>query len=160
MSSAEINQVLANSLSPDATLRSAAEQQLTQAAESNFSHAHRSLQPLYLATLVQELANEQAEGSIRAAAGIALKNAFTTRDFARHQELQAKWLQQTDNETKTRVKELTLQTLASSNAQAYTGEGYGAPGWETVQRHHHPTRLSDVIEEDERSRASTQMSRF
>lgn len=82
------------------------------------SHAHRSRQPLYLATLVQELANEQAQGSIRAAAGIALKNAFTTRDFARHQELQAKWLQQTDDDTKNRVKELTLQTLASSNAQA------------------------------------------
>ncbi|KAM3501455.1 hypothetical protein MY11210_009362 [Beauveria gryllotalpidicola] len=47
-----------------------------------------------------------------------------------------------------------------SNPQDYSGEGYGAPGWETVQRHHHPTRLSDVIEEDERSRASTsQISR-
>ncbi|KJZ72575.1 hypothetical protein HIM_08099 [Hirsutella minnesotensis 3608] len=110
MSSSEINQVLANSLSPDANLRTAAEQQLNQAAESNF--------PLYLATLVQELANEQADGSIRAAAGLALKNAFTTRDFARHQELQAKWLQQTDETTKNRVKELTLQTLASSSAQA------------------------------------------
>ncbi|KAM5518251.1 hypothetical protein FOXYSP1_09036 [Fusarium oxysporum f. sp. phaseoli] len=110
MSSSEINQVLANSLSPDANLRNAAEQQLTQAAESNF--------PLYLATLVQELANDSADGSIRAAAGIALKNAFTTRDFARHQELQAKWLQQTDDETKNRVKELTLQTLNSSNTQA------------------------------------------
>ncbi|KAG5663346.1 hypothetical protein KAF25_001282 [Fusarium avenaceum] len=95
-----------------ANLRNAAEQQLTQAAESNF--------PLYLATLVQELANDSADGSIRAAAGIALKNAFTTRDFARHQELQAKWLQQTDDETKTRVKELTLQTLSSSNTQAGT----------------------------------------
>lgn len=104
--------MLANSLSPDANLRNAAEQQLTQAAESNF--------PLYLATLVQELANDSADGSIRAAAGIALKNAFTTRDFARHQELQAKWLQQTDDETKTRVKELTLQTLNSSNTQAGT----------------------------------------
>ncbi|KAG7416105.1 armadillo-type protein [Fusarium sp. MPI-SDFR-AT-0072] len=112
MSSSEINQVLANSLSPDANLRNAAEQQLTQAAESNF--------PLYLATLVQELANDSADGSIRAAAGIALKNAFTTRDFARHQELQAKWLQQTDDETKNRVKELTLQTLNSSNTQAGT----------------------------------------
>lgn len=104
--------MLANSLSPDANLRNAAEQQLTQAAESNF--------PLYLATLVQELANDSADGSIRAAAGIALKNAFTTRDFARHQELQAKWLQQTDDETKNRVKELTLQTLSSSNTQAGT----------------------------------------
>ncbi|KAJ6446834.1 glycosyltransferase family 2 [Purpureocillium lavendulum] len=96
----------------DANLRNAAEQQLHQASESNF--------PLYLATLVQELANEQAESSIRAAAGIALKNAFTARDFARHQELQAKWLQQTDDETKRRVKELTLQTLSSSSAQAGT----------------------------------------
>ncbi|CAF3496838.1 unnamed protein product, partial [Fusarium graminearum] len=40
--------------------------------------------------------------------------------------------------------------------QDYTGQGYGTPGWETVPRHHHPTRLSDVMEEeDERSRAST-----
>ncbi|POR34211.1 Importin subunit beta-1 [Tolypocladium paradoxum] len=131
MSSSEINQVLANSLSPDANLRNAAEQQLNQAAESNFvgrpdllaaqqalANPDTSLQPLYLATLVQELANEQAESSIRAAAGIALKNAFTARDFARHQELQAKWLQQTDDETKNRVKQLTLQTLSSPSAQA------------------------------------------
>ncbi|KAI3544302.1 hypothetical protein CSPX01_05754 [Colletotrichum filicis] len=39
-------------------------------------------------------------------------------------------------------------------AQDYSGSGYAAPGWETVPRHHHPTRLSDVMEEDERSRAS------
>ncbi|KAF4124472.1 importin subunit beta-1 [Geosmithia morbida] len=110
MSSSEINQVLANSLSPDANLRNAAEQQLTQAAEGNF--------PLYLATLVQELANDQADGSIRTAAGLALKNAFTARDAARHQELQSKWLQQTDDDTKNTVKQLTLQTLSSSNAQA------------------------------------------
>ncbi|KAK1990846.1 ARM repeat-containing protein [Colletotrichum falcatum] len=82
------------------------------------SHRPFSQQPLYLATLVQELANDAADGSIRAAAGLALKNAFTARDFTRHQELQAKWLQQTDDETKTRVKDLTLQTLSSSNAQA------------------------------------------
>ncbi|KAI9833295.1 MAG: hypothetical protein M1819_003690 [Sarea resinae] len=38
----------------------------------------------------------------------------------------------------------------------YSGEGYGSgPGWEAVPRHHHPTRLSDVLEEeDERSRTS------
>jgi hypothetical protein len=34
----------------------------------------------------------------------------------------------------------------------YSGQGYGAgPGWESITRHHHPTRLSDVQEEDERS---------
>ncbi|KAK0655831.1 hypothetical protein B0T16DRAFT_424533 [Cercophora newfieldiana] len=37
----------------------------------------------------------------------------------------------------------------------YSGQDYAAPGWETMPRHHHPTRLSDVIEEDdERSRTS------
>ncbi|MCJ1381975.1 hypothetical protein MMC17_005087 [Xylographa soralifera] len=33
----------------------------------------------------------------------------------------------------------------------YDGSGYG---WDAVPRHHHPTRLSDVLEEDERSRTS------
>ncbi|OTA62839.1 ARM repeat-containing protein [Hypoxylon sp. EC38] len=106
----DINTVLSNSLSPDAATRTGAEQQLIQAAETNF--------PLYLATLVQSLADENAEGNIRVAAGLALKNAFSAREFARQQELQAKWLQQTDQQTKTRVKELALQTLSSSNSQA------------------------------------------
>ncbi|MCJ1440753.1 MAG: hypothetical protein MMC23_001239 [Stictis urceolatum] len=38
-----------------------------------------------------------------------------------------------------------------SSAPDYSGSGYG---WEAVPRHHHPTRLSDVLEEDERSRTS------
>jgi hypothetical protein len=52
-------------------------------------------------------------------------------------------------------------TGAYSAPQDYSGQGYAAPGWETVPRHHHPTRLSDVIEEeDERSRTSaSQVSR-
>ncbi|KAI9784499.1 MAG: hypothetical protein M1816_000819 [Peltula sp. TS41687] len=32
----------------------------------------------------------------------------------------------------------------------YSGSAYGSV-WESVPRHHHPTRLSDVVEEDERS---------
>ncbi|KAF2757364.1 hypothetical protein EJ05DRAFT_529073 [Pseudovirgaria hyperparasitica] len=38
----------------------------------------------------------------------------------------------------------------------YEGQGYGQGSyeWAGVQRHHHPTRLSDVLEEDERSRTS------
>lgn len=47
-----------------------------------------------------------------------------------------------------------------AGAPEYSGQGYAAPGWETMPRHHHPTRLSDVIEEDERSRTSvSQVSR-
>ncbi|KAI1343356.1 ARM repeat-containing protein [Xylariaceae sp. FL0016] len=106
----DIATVLRNSLSSDAATRNGAEQQLAQAAENNF--------PLYLATLVQALADDNSEAQIRVAAGLALKNAFSAREFSRQQELQAKWLQQTDQETKTRVKQLTLQTLSSQNAQA------------------------------------------
>ncbi|KAB5562711.1 hypothetical protein GE09DRAFT_1171960 [Coniochaeta sp. 2T2.1] len=49
----------------------------------------------------------------------------------------------------------------AQSQQDYAGQGYAAPGWETVPRHHHPTRLSDVFEEDEeRSRTSaSQVSR-
>jgi len=45
----------------------------------------------------------------------------------------------------------------------YSGQAYGTAGpaeWAAVPRHHHPTRLSDVLEEDERSRTSaSQVSR-
>jgi hypothetical protein len=48
---------------------------------------------------------------------------------------------------------------ATSGGVDYEGQGYGA-GWEAMPRHHHPTRLSDVLEEDERSRTSaSQVSR-
>lgn len=107
----DVNQVLLNTFSADAGIRGAAEQQLIQAAETNFSE--------YLVTLVQELANEEAQGPVRAAAGIALKNAFTTREYARLNDIQEKWLQQ-ELETKTRVKDLTLKTLGSANSQAGT----------------------------------------
>ncbi|EPE05074.1 hypothetical protein F503_03679 [Ophiostoma piceae UAMH 11346] len=52
------------------------------------------------------------------------------------------------------------QYYATPSSADYSGQGFAAP-WETVPRHHHPTRLSDVIEEDdERSRTSTsQVSR-
>lgn len=45
---------------------------------------------------------------------------------------------------------------ASSAAPVdYSGSAYGSGlGWEAIPRHHHPTRLSDVLEEDERSRTS------
>ena len=68
--------------------------------------------------MVQELANEQAAGHIRAAAGIALKNAFSAREYTRQKEVQEKWLAQSSPETKARVKELALAALSSSNSQA------------------------------------------
>ncbi|RKF77528.1 hypothetical protein GcM3_071006 [Golovinomyces cichoracearum] len=49
----------------------------------------------------------------------------------------------------------------SIDYSGYARQGYGPDHeWSSVPRHHHPTRLSDVMEEDERSRTSTsQISR-
>ena len=53
----------------------------------------------------------------------------------------------------------TSHPATSGGGVDYEGQGYGA-GWEALPRHHHPTRLSDVLEEDERSRTSaSQVSR-
>lgn len=53
--------------------------------------------------------------------------------------------------------EAAYTTAPGQTAQAapvdYSGSDYGL-GWEAIPRHHHPTRLSDVLEEDERSRTS------
>ncbi|KAF2199381.1 importin subunit beta-1 [Delitschia confertaspora ATCC 74209] len=105
----DINQVLEGTLSPDANLRQSAEQQLSQAAEQDF--------PQYLTILGQELANESAQPHIRTAAGIALKNAFSAREFARLRQVQERWLS-LDPSIKANVKALALRTLSSSDARA------------------------------------------
>ncbi|MCJ1424384.1 karyopherin beta [Sticta canariensis] len=110
-----VNQVLESTLSPDASTRQNAEQQLSQAAEVDFSG--------YLTTLAQELANDHAQPHIRTAAGIALKNAFSARDYARLRELQRRWLQHVDSSAKSVVKDLALKTLASKDARAGQSAG-------------------------------------
>jgi importin subunit beta-1 len=105
----DVNSVLLATFSADAATRGNAEQQLTQAAEQNFSQ--------YLITLVDALANEETPGNVRAAAGIALKNAFTAREYARLHDLQQKWISLDDN-TKKHVKDNTLHALASNTSQA------------------------------------------
>ncbi|RDW92596.1 hypothetical protein BP5796_01990 [Coleophoma crateriformis] len=105
----DVNQVLENSLSPVADVRKSAEDSLAAAADANFAQ--------YLTVLVQELAKEDAPAHIRQAAGIALKNAFTAREYSRQRELQEKWLS-TEEETKKVVRDLSLQALASNNALA------------------------------------------
>ncbi|KAF1986377.1 ARM repeat-containing protein [Aulographum hederae CBS 113979] len=106
----DVNQVLEGTLSPDASIRTSAEQQLTQAAEADFSG--------YLTTLATELANEQAPINIRIAAALALKNSFSAREYARLRQVQQRWLEQVDPDIKNSVKTLALQTLSSNEARA------------------------------------------
>ncbi|KAK3074230.1 karyopherin Kap95 [Teratosphaeriaceae sp. CCFEE 6253] len=106
----DVNQVLEGTLAADATTRTQAETQLTQAAEADFQG--------YLTTLSRELANEQASPQVRMAAGLALKNSFTARDYVRLKEVQNRWETQIDANVKTQVKDFALQTLASSDNRA------------------------------------------
>jgi importin subunit beta-1 len=68
--------------------------------------------------LAQALANEQSSPSSRAAAGIGLKNAFSSRDYAKLREIQEKWVSQVDTDTKAKVKDLALKTLGSTDKRA------------------------------------------
>ncbi|RAR09031.1 importin subunit beta-1 [Stemphylium lycopersici] len=102
----DINQVLEGTYAADASIRNSAEQQLQQAADSNF--------PQYLTVLGGELANEQAAPQIRQAAALALKNAFTAREYARLRQVQERWLN-LDTQIKTEVKAMALRTLATQN---------------------------------------------
>ena len=80
--------------------------------------ANAFAQSTYLTTLAQELANEKAQPAIRQAAGIALKNAFSAREYARLKEIQQRWLESVDNTAKNSVRQLALQTLQSKDTRA------------------------------------------
>lgn len=70
--------------------------------------------------LSSEMAKEDTPQHIRAAAGLALKNALSVRDRTRLLELQEKWLTQVDPTIKTQIKENALKTLMSDNVRAGT----------------------------------------
>jgi len=106
----DVNQVLTGTISADASIRTAAEQQLQQAAEADFSG--------YLVTLSRELANDSADSSVRTAAGLALKNSFSARDFARLREVQRRWVEQVDAQVKQQVKTFALETLGATDRGA------------------------------------------
>ena len=55
---------------------------------------------------------------MRIAAGLALKNSFSARDFARLKEVQQRWLQNIDPSIKEQVKNFALQTLNSVDSRA------------------------------------------
>lgn len=107
-----VAEVLANTLSPDAATRDNAEKQLSAAAESHFQD--------YLHMLSAEMAKEDSQQPIRAAAGLALKNAVSVRDRTRLAELQDKWLNKVDPSIQAQVKENALKTLQSDNVRAGT----------------------------------------
>ncbi|KXT12569.1 hypothetical protein AC579_2091 [Pseudocercospora musae] len=106
----DVNAVLNATLDPDANTRSQAEIQLRTAAEQDFSG--------YLTALSGALASEQAPSTVRIAAGLALKNSFSARDFGTLRQVQSRWLEQIDGSVKSQVKSNALQTLGSNDQRA------------------------------------------
>ncbi|EEB06851.1 karyopherin Kap95 [Schizosaccharomyces japonicus yFS275] len=102
-------ELLAQTLSPDVNVRTQAEQQLENAARTDFAQ--------YMTLLAYELANENALPYIRMAAGLALKNAITARDATRKMEYQQMW-QALSFEIKQEIKNCSLKTLAAPEHQA------------------------------------------
>lgn len=54
------------------------------------------------------------------AAGLALKNSFTSREYVRLKEIQGRWLQQIDQEVKNNVKENALKAIKSNDTRSGT----------------------------------------
>ncbi len=96
--------LLLHVLSGDATAQKQAEISLKQAEMANF--------PLYIQSLVDELANEMRNENTRGLAGLILKNCLDARDSERQQMLAQQW-RHLNIEFRVAVKAKALQTLGS-----------------------------------------------
>ncbi|RMD41056.1 hypothetical protein DV735_g4067, partial [Chaetothyriales sp. CBS 134920] len=136
----------------DAKIRGDAEQQLKQAEEQNFSE--------YLSILSSELGNNASSQPVRQAAGLALKNAFTAKDFNRLRTVQGRWLQVVSPEIKDKVRKIALQTLhAPGLAAASAAQLIAAIAAIELPRYEWPdlmtTLVSNVAEGDSNVKQSS-----
>ena len=101
----DITQVLLAAQSPDANLRTVAEDNLTQFQEQNL--------PNFLLSLSIELSNDEKPPESRRLAGIILKNSLDAKDSAKKELLTQQWVS-VDPSVKLKIKESLLVTLGSS----------------------------------------------
>ncbi|KAI0092262.1 armadillo-type protein [Irpex rosettiformis] len=102
------SELLANTLSSDATTRQAAEEKLDSASRENYL--------AYMLMLSAELVNDSSQSHVRNAAGLALKNAISAKETTRQQEYSARWLA-IDAPMRKQIKDRALHALASSNGK-------------------------------------------
>ncbi|KAI9255644.1 armadillo-type protein [Phascolomyces articulosus] len=100
----DVANLLAHTLSQDQALREDATQKLQLLAQENYAQ--------YSLMLIQQVANDQAEDTIRMAAGLALKNSLSAKEYTRKEEQTNRWLQ-VDADTRNQVKQGALLTLAT-----------------------------------------------
>ncbi|KAF8622289.1 hypothetical protein AX15_007152 [Amanita polypyramis BW_CC] len=101
--------LLANTLSPDASTRQAATEKLETASREDY--------PRYMLMLSSVLLNESSPIHVRNAAGLAMKNALSAREAARQVEYANRWLQ-LNVDTRAQIKQEALMTLASRSQRA------------------------------------------
>ncbi|KAJ8657351.1 hypothetical protein O0I10_006904 [Lichtheimia ornata] len=106
--------LLAHSLSPDRALREDATQKLEMVAQENYAS--------YVCQLMEQLASQQAEETIRIAAGLAIKNSLSAKEYARKEQQAQRWLS-VDENTRSQVKQGALMTLASPSKRVGNSAG-------------------------------------
>ncbi|PWN26198.1 ARM repeat-containing protein [Jaminaea rosea] len=99
-------EVLSNTLSPDASVRAAAEKSLEDASRDNF--------PAYMDMLANEMANDATQVTLRVAAALAVKNALTARESFRQDEFSQRWLGLPED-ARNNTKSKALSTLGTAN---------------------------------------------
>src|SRR4051812_13531365 len=104
----DITQILLSAGGNDQDARNKATAMLDDAQQKNL--------PIYLITLVTELANETKPALSRQMAGILLKNVFRSKDIALKQTLATQWTQQPED-VKQQIRNQVLQTLHSPTAE-------------------------------------------
>ncbi|ESK93922.1 karyopherin kap95 [Moniliophthora roreri MCA 2997] len=107
----DATELLASTLSPDATTRQAATEKLEIASRDNYVE--------YMLMLSSVLVDENSPLHVRNAAGLALKNALTARESARQADYSQRWIALSP-EAKSKIKSDSLMTLGSANQKAGT----------------------------------------
>lgn len=102
--------LLTSSLSPDKTIRARAEAELVNLLSSNPTE--------YLLTLSKTLLDAATPVHLRTSAGLAIKNTLSSRDNATQLELNNRWLNNLDQQTRQIIKSNSLQTLADASKNA------------------------------------------
>lgn len=97
--------------------------------------------------LSSEMAKEETPQHIRAAAGLALKNAVSVRDRTRLTELQDKWLNQVEPTAKAEIKKYALQTLRSNIVRAGTSAAQFIAALATIElpRNQWPDLMTTLV---------------
>ncbi|GAB5589804.1 karyopherin Kap95 [Umbelopsis nana] len=107
----DVSTLLQSSLSTDQAIREDATAKLEQMSRENYA--------AYVSVLSQVFSSDQADGTLRQLAGLALKNSLTARENTRKEEYAQRWLA-VDQGVRNEIKQTALKTFASTGISRST----------------------------------------